>query len=205
MRKRIAQTIKQVGIEESDARLLRPGRDEGFSLIEMSMGLLFACALAGVALIQTREVFTGIRANEAMQQTVSQLRHGRQMAIAQRRGVQVQFLGNNQIRLVRNDPDNGTSILSTIALGNNCQFLKFDDISADTPDTLGGDSAVFFGGADSLTFRSDGTLVDENRIPANGTISIGQPGHPEAARAVTIVGSTGRIRGYRWTGSQWIE
>jgi prepilin-type N-terminal cleavage/methylation domain-containing protein len=177
----------------------------GFSLIEMALVLALACALAGVAVIQTREVFSGIRANEAMQQTISQLRHGRQAAIAQRRSIQLQFSGNNQIRLVRNDPNDETTILSTIVLSNDYRFTKFAEIASDTPDTVGGAAAVYFGEASALTFRSDGTLVDQNRIPINGTVSIGLPGHPESARAVTVVGATGRIRGYRWTGSQWIE
>jgi Tfp pilus assembly protein FimT len=180
-------------------------QDTGFSMVEVTLCIMLACALAGIALVQTEEVFTGIRANEAMQQTISQLRHGRQMAITQRRSIQLLFLGNNQIRLVRNDPSDGATILSTVTLGNDNQFIQFDEIGPDTPDTLGGEGAVFFGGADTLTFRSDGTLVDQNRVPVNGTISIGLPEHPEVARAVTIVGATGRIQGYRWNGSQWIE
>jgi Tfp pilus assembly protein FimT len=166
---------------------------------------MILCAMAGVAVVQTTEVFSGIRANEAMQQTISQLRHGRQTAITQRRSIQLQFLDNNQIRLVRNDPNSATTILSTVDLGNDYQFIKFSEIGLDTPDSVGGSAAIYFGSASTYTFRSDGTLVDQNRIPINGTISIGLPEHPESARAVTVVGSTGRIRGYRWTGSQWIE
>jgi Tfp pilus assembly protein FimT len=177
----------------------------GFSLVEVCVGLVLAVTLGSIGMVQTGEVLTGIRASGAMQLTISQLRNGRQMAIAQRRSIQLQFLGNNQIRLVRNDPNNGTTILNTVTLERDSQFIKYDQIVADTPDALGMNTAVYFGSATTYTFRSDGTLVDQNWIPANGTISIGQPGHPEAARAVTIVGATGRVRGYRWTGSQWQE
>jgi type II secretory pathway pseudopilin PulG len=180
-------------------------QNDGFSLIEVGICLLLSCALAAFALVQTGGALAGIRASEAMQQTMSQLRHGSQLAIAQRRSIQLQFLGNNRIRLVRNDPNNGTTILRTVTLEHGCQFMKFAEIETDTPDTFGGDAAVFFGGAATLIFRSDGTLVDENWIPANGTISIGLPQHPEAARTVTIVGATGRVQGYRWTGFQWKE
>jgi hypothetical protein len=31
------------------------------------------------------------------------------------------------------------------------------------------------------------------------------PDHPETARAVTILGATGRVRGYRWTGTNWYK
>jgi prepilin-type N-terminal cleavage/methylation domain-containing protein len=180
-------------------------KDAGFSLVELLIVLMLFCLLGSIGLMGSQELFMGIKANQSMQQTVSQLRHGRQMAIAQRRSIQLQFLDDNRIQLVRNDPDGSTTTLSTVTLARNYQFIQFGEIGIDTPDGLGGGTAVYFEGANTYTFRSDGTLVDQNRIPVNGTISIGQPGHPEAARAVTIVGATGRVRGYRWTGHQWIE
>jgi Tfp pilus assembly protein FimT len=180
-------------------------RKNGFSLIEVCVCLGLVCSMSAFALVQTRAALPGMRASGAMNLVTAQLRNGRQAAIAQRRNIQVQFIGNNQIRLVRNDPNSGTTVLNASILEYGCQFIKFAEITADTPDTLGMDTALCFGSATLLTFRSDGTLVDQNLIPVNGTISIGLPGYPRAARAVTVVGATGRVRGYRWNGSQWRE
>jgi Tfp pilus assembly protein FimT len=177
----------------------------GFSLIEICTGLLLAAILIGFALINANTVSRGLKANRAMYQTVAQLRNGRQSAIAQRRNVQLQLLGNNQIMLIRRDVPGGTTMLSMVSLEDHYQFIQFDSISDDTPDHFGNSAAVDFGGADPLTFLSDGTLANSSGNPINGTIFLGLPGHPEVARAVTILGSTGRVQGYRWNGSAWIQ
>jgi hypothetical protein len=39
--------------------------------------------------------------------------------------------------------------------------------------------------------------------PANMAVFIGRPGMPGTARAITVMGSTGRVRTYSWDGSQW--
>jgi hypothetical protein len=63
---------------------------------------MLACTLAGFALINMGAVMPGIRANQAMYQTVSQLRQGRQLAIAQRREIQLLYR-RYRISLVRNE------------------------------------------------------------------------------------------------------
>jgi hypothetical protein len=83
--------------------------------------------------------------------------------------------------------------------------MKFDSISTDTPDQFGSSEALDFGSATGMTFRPDGTLVGSSGNPVNGTILLGIAGHPEVARAVTILGATGRVRSYRWAKDQWIQ
>jgi Tfp pilus assembly protein FimT len=179
-------------------------QNDGFSLVEIGIFLLVACSVAGFALIQMQGIMPGMHANQAMYQTVAQLRHGREVAIAQRRSVQLDFLGQDQIRLVQNGLPDGQSVLSTVLLSNQCSFMKFDGLE-DTPDHFGNTRSVDFGGAASQTFLTDGTLVDEAGNPVNGTVFLGLPDHPEVARAVTILGATGRVRSYRWDGSRWIQ
>jgi prepilin-type N-terminal cleavage/methylation domain-containing protein len=179
--------------------------NDGFSLVEITIALMVACVLAGFAVINMNSILPGVNANSSMYETIAQLRHGRQAAIAQRRNIQLLLPGNSQIRLMRNELPNGETVLSNTTFGNNCTFMQFDDVNVDTPDRFGNVSPKNFGGADSLTFMSDGTLVDQTGTPVNGTLFLGIAGHPETARAVTILGATGRIRGYRWTGSEWIQ
>jgi hypothetical protein len=148
-------------------------------------------------------ILPGMGANQAMYQTIAQLRQGRDLAVAQRRNIQLQFLGNDQIQLVRDEEPAGTTVLSTATLEKNFQFLNFG--LPDTPDAFGSALAVDFGGAATLTFMPDGTLINELGNPVNGTVFLGLANHPEVARAVTVLGATGRIRGYRWTGTKWIQ
>jgi Tfp pilus assembly protein FimT len=174
-------------------------------MVEICIGLMLACALAGFALINMGSIMPGMHANKAMYQAVSQLRHARQMAIAQRRDIQLRFVGSDQIEIARVEQSGATTVLSTVPLGHNFQFMQFDSISDDTPDQFGHSSALDFGSATSMRFRPDGTLVNSLSNPINGTIFLGMAGHPEIARAVTILGATGRIRSYRRAGDQWIQ
>jgi hypothetical protein len=145
----------------------------------------------------------GIRANTALNATVAQLRNGRALAMAQRRNIEIRFLGTDQIQLVRREVPTGTTVLSTVTLQDNMQFFVFDGIP-DTPDSFGNSSAVDFSGATSLIYLSDGTLVDAQGDPLSGSVFLGRTNYPRTARAITILGATGRVRGYRWTGSSWI-
>ena len=83
--------------------------------------------------------------------------------------------------------------------------MQFAQVTKDTPDQFGNVAPVYFQGANALSFQSDGSLVDQGGIPRNGTLFIGLPGHPEVARAVTILGTTGLVQSYRWNGTDWIH
>ncbi len=188
----------------SSRSLDRWRQDAGFTMVEVSLVMLIIFIITGFALVNINGILPGMHANEAMAQTVAQLRNGRELAMAQRRNVEVQFLDSNQIQLVRFDEPAGTTIVSVVELGNRVEFNLFDGVP-DSPDGFGNGSALDFGGADSLIFLSDGTLADSQGSPVSGTVFLGLPDHPETARAVTILGATGRVRGYRWTGESWIQ
>jgi prepilin-type N-terminal cleavage/methylation domain-containing protein len=179
--------------------------DNGFSLVEITIALMLACVLAGFAVINMNSILPGVNANGSMYEVIAQLRHGRQAAISQRRNIQLLFPEDNQIRLVRNELPNGETVLGETTFGNTCTFMQFDDVNVDTPDRFGNVTPKDFGGAATLTFMSDGMLVDQTGNPVNGTLFLGVAGRPETARAVTVLGATGRIRGYRWTGSEWVQ
>lgn len=181
---------------------LRPSG--GFSFVEANIVLLMVFVVAGFALLNIGGIMPGIRANTALKQVMAQLRTGRELALAQRRNVEVRFLGDNQIELVRFDVPNGRTSLGTVTLEGNVEFRVFDEVP-DTPDAFGKAAAVDFRGAGTLIFLSDGTLADDAGDPVNGTVFLGLAGRPETARAVTVLGATGRVRGYRWTGTEWIQ
>jgi len=177
----------------------------GFNLVELIIAIFIACVMMGFAVLNLSGIQPGMRADAAMNLTVAQLRRGREFAIAQRRSVEIQFLGNNRIRLLRADMPAGNTILSTVELENSIQFRLFDGIS-DSPDLFGNNTALDFGTAAQMIFRTDGTLIDGQGNPVNGSVFLGLADHPESARAVTVLGATGRVRSYRWTrGSRWVH
>jgi hypothetical protein len=89
-------------------------------------------------------------------------------------------------------------------LENRVQFMLLPGVP-DTPDGFGVNTAIDFGGTPTIMWLSDGTFVDTNGQPLNGTVYFGLQGQTATQRAVTILGATGRVRGYRWTGVRWVE
>jgi hypothetical protein len=96
----------------------------------------------------------------------------------------------------------GTTQLASVVLEGSVQYSLAPGVP-DTPDAFGRNQAVDFGGAASVMFTSEGMLVDAAGNPINGTIFLAIRGGANSVRAVTILGATGRVRGYRWNGLQW--
>jgi prepilin-type N-terminal cleavage/methylation domain-containing protein len=176
----------------------------GFSLPELIIVLAISSILAGFAVLNLAGILPGMNANSAMHMVMGQLRAGRELAMSERRNIEISFVGDNHIQLARFEVPNGRTVLSTVELENRIEFQLFDGVP-DTPDGFGNEGAVDFGGSDALIYLSDGTLVDDEGNPLNGTVFFGLPEHAETARAVTILGATGRVRGYRWNGDSWIQ
>jgi hypothetical protein len=180
----------------------RPRNDAGFSLGEAMLVL----ALIGVALAMLVGVFQPVAAtvqgDSGMYVVEWQLKLARETAINQRRFVEVRFTNPNTLTVVRRNIPNGETVVSQAILEHHIEFRQFTGIP-DTPDGFGMGAPIDFGAATAMMFTADGMFVDQAGNPINGTIFLGQQGHPISARALTVFGPTARIRGYKWNGSQW--
>ena len=176
----------------------RTRSQQGFTLLEV-MATLSVVAVVGsmatASMVGTRHSMQG---DGAMRIVMSQLNTAREMAITQRRYMEVQFAGNNTMRIVRHEiVGNATTVVSTATLENNAIFALTPAVP-DTPDAFGAGAAVSFGQAVTIMFGTDGTLIDANGSPVNGTVFLSIPTQSESTRAVTVLGATGRVRGYKW-------
>src|ERR1700722_2880351 len=73
--------------------------EKGFSLLEMLIVVGLALTVMSFAVMNTIGSTQNAKANAAMDAVISQLRQAREMAIAKRRNVQVQFTAPNEIQL----------------------------------------------------------------------------------------------------------
>jgi hypothetical protein len=117
--------------------------------------------------------------------------------------MQLTFTGTNVVNTIRQDIPAGTTTLSSVPIEGGIQFSLMSSVS-DTPDAFGNSSPVAFGVATAIRFSSDGSLVDQNGNPINGTIFLALPSISQSFRAVTVMGATGRVRGYKWDGAHWV-
>jgi prepilin-type N-terminal cleavage/methylation domain-containing protein len=176
----------------------RTRAQEGFSLLEVMATLSVAAAVGSMATASIVTARRSMQGDGAMRIVMTQMSSAREMAITQRRFMEMQFVGNNAIRIVRHEaPGNATTVLTTVVLESNAQFALAPGVP-DTPDAFGAGNAVSFGQAQSVMFNTDGTLIDTNGSPVNGTVFLSIVNQTGATRAVTVLGATGRVRGYKW-------
>jgi prepilin-type N-terminal cleavage/methylation domain-containing protein len=182
----------------------RARRDDGFTLIEVLVAVTIVGLLAGTAILQFEAMRPTLLGDGAMRVVMAQMNQARESAVAQRRRIDVEFIGTNRLRVVRQDQPSGTTVLNEVGFESGVQYGLISGVG-DTPDAFGRGSATYFGSTSvsRVTFGSDGALVDNGGNPINGTVFLTVPNTPRSFRAVTVLGSTGRVRAYRWDGRQW--
>ncbi|MGC4085046.1 MAG: prepilin-type N-terminal cleavage/methylation domain-containing protein [Vicinamibacterales bacterium] len=187
----------------SPPRARHESSSAGFSVIELLVVLAIMAVLAGMAGLQIVQAKATLQGDGAMRVVLSQMRTAREMAITERRYMEVLFIGTSAVRIVREEvPGPTTTTLMTVGIENDVEFRKVSGVP-DTPDAFGNTTATYFGAATTIKFTPDGTLVDSNGNVINGSVFLAQPGAPLSARALTVLGSTGRIRAWRWDGRAW--
>jgi Tfp pilus assembly protein FimT len=178
--------------------------ERGVSLIDTMVTLAVLGIVASMATMQVTTVRRGLVGDGAMRLVMAQLTTAREMAITQRRNMEVQFVGNNWVQIIRNDLPSGTTVVGNVAMEGNVRYSLVPSVP-DTPDLFGNSTAIAFGNATKIMFAPSGALVDNNGAPVNGTVFLSFAGMTESYRAVTVMGSIGRVRGWRWNGRTWIR
>jgi len=178
-------------------------RDErGFSLAEILTIVAIIALIFGISIIAFQAAATTLQGDANLRIIEGQFKLARDTAVAQRRAVQVVLVAPNRIQVIRMDRPAGTTLLSSATLENNARFVNFDNVP-DTPESFG-DASVYVPGMDvPYRFTADGMFTDAAGSPVNATVFVGQPGNVITARALTVFGTTARIRTYRWNGSAW--
>jgi prepilin-type N-terminal cleavage/methylation domain-containing protein len=180
------------------------GSQRGFSAIELMVTLAVSGIVAAMAAVSIETARPSFKGDGAMRVIIAQMNIARELAITQRRNIQIQFINGNQIQLTRQEVPTGTTVLMNVPMEGGFTFALTSGLP-DTPDGFGNTSAVTFGAATQMIFSSEGTLADQAGAPISGTVFVSLPGQPRASRAVTILGATGRIRGYKWDGANWVR
>lgn len=176
--------------------------EHGYSLVEIMVVAGLSMVLMGIAVVQIGNSRAGMNADNAMRLVMGELNRARDTAIQQRRNIQITFVNGNEIRLTRREIPTGTTMLRSRVMEGNVRF-SLPPGTPDTTDGFGNSSPVDFDGDGTFVFNSDGMLVDNTGSAINGTIFLAAPNDPYATRAVTVLGSTGRVRGFRRMNLTW--
>ena len=187
--------------------------------------------IAAMAIFELSPSWQDQEGNAAADQVKSTLRLARETAVAQRRTIVVVFAAtaagtpcplapniSNCVELyqmvVSGSPPTATQAASpflTIPVQANVAMGTFTG-ETDTPDGFGipASGGVEFGGisggpGSGMQFQSSGTFTDGTGNPINGTVFMALTKVNNAARAVTVLGNTGRIRAWKNNSAGWIQ
>ena len=210
-------------------------RQRGSSIVELVTVVAIVITLSGFAIMSTMGTSNNFRANNATDAVVQTLRQARQLAVGKRRNVEVAFVGSAstsygvQLTILPLPTDPAPTVLPAVYLNdgikNALQFYVFSTLPNTPMGTLGfGNSSAIDletvnGGSvgSAVMFTTSGSLVGAggaaassyysvgNNDPINMTVYLGVPGDAATARAITVVGATGRVRAYTWNGTAWQE
>ena len=169
----------------------------------MALGIF--SVMSAIAVVQVGQQTPGLKGDGAMRVAMAQMTSARELAITQRRFMRLNFdTVRNHVQIIREEvPGPGVTVLSAVPFEGGIKFMLNAGVP-DTPDAFGRAAAVDFGGAAEIKFAPDGTLVNQSGANLNGSIFLASPNIKLSSRAVTVLGSTGRIRGYKWDGAKWV-
>ncbi len=104
-----------------------------------------------MATAQIASVRRSMQGDGAMRLVMCQLNTAREMAVTQRRNMEIKFVGTNWVQIVRHEVPAGTTTLVSQAFEGNVTFRIVPTVTTDTPDGFGRSSAIAFGSTTTAT------------------------------------------------------
>jgi prepilin-type N-terminal cleavage/methylation domain-containing protein len=195
-------------------------RERGFSMLELTVVISILLILSAMAIFQLQPALQAEHANAALREVLDEMRTARELAISNRRWVAITFpvvvhvgVTENRVQVViKNTLTTGAGAdqaLPPVPIERPIAFYVYPAPVTDTPDGFGNGSPIEFGGVANgpvggMLFDSNGEMVNGTTyLPINGSVFLGTAGQASSVRAVTVMGTSGRVRGWSWTGAAW--
>jgi prepilin-type N-terminal cleavage/methylation domain-containing protein len=200
--------------------------NRGFSLIELLIVSLIIIIITAISIPQIKSTLREAHNRQAFEQVLTAMRRAHEIAVDRRRVVVLTFntkpsattaatITFTQQVLVPGNPP--TYVLApavnsfnpeTTTLPLDMDFITPAAAVTNNPDGLGppgsgtdfGYSGVVGGaGLNTMYFQVDGTVLRDSQTGAvaSGVIYVGRTGDPTSNRAASILGTTGRAKGWR--------
>ena len=190
------------------ARIHRQRNMRGFSLVELLIVVVILLVMAGVTFINVAPALRQVHVDNAYSTTISTMDAARGRATAMRRRYSVTFTLPGTITITDPLDPLGTP-LQTVSLPDDVSFdaeIGIPATTATAPDRLGKgqpdgpicfDIGVTINCTNTFMFYPDGSARDAAGNVNNGVVYIARPTAVDSSRAISVLGLSGRIRGWR--------
>jgi prepilin-type N-terminal cleavage/methylation domain-containing protein len=191
----------------------------GFSLLELLVTISIGMTMAGVTFVALMPLFKQNNVDTAYDTTISVIRNYRNQSISQSRRYILTFTAPGTITVqywgvaVPVSPPPVT--VATVTLPPDIQFAVQAGFPAAAPDSFGaGGTAIDFdqgmglGSQNYIMFMPDGSSQDTLGNYNSGVVYLTRPGDMDSSRAISVFGTTGRVRGWRLYnqgGNTWVQ
>lgn len=193
-------------------------KNHGFSLLEMMIVIAIGLTMAGVTLIALMPLFRQSHVDAAYDTTLSVIRNYRNQSITQSKRYILTFTAPGTITVqywgVGVPVSPAPVTVATYTLPNDIQFAVQPGFPAAAPDSFGtGTVAIDFdqgilGNQNYIMFMPDGSSQDTLGNYNSGVLYLTRPGDLLSSRAISVFGTTGRVRGWRLynqAGNTWVQ
>jgi prepilin-type N-terminal cleavage/methylation domain-containing protein len=170
--------------------------EKGFTIVELIIVITIILLMLAAAMPLINETIQNSQRENSLQIVTLQTRLARQMAMTNRRNYRVDYENYSlkaRVSIVLLGVSASETIMSQTDLAGNMTFGKAGsppNPETDYPTVL---SRIYFNPDGTGTTAANGAGGF-----ANGTVFIAKTGDSKSNRAITIMGATGRVKGYRY-------
>jgi type II secretory pathway pseudopilin PulG len=199
---------------------MKLGKNRGFTLLELMITLTIGFVMAGVTILALMPLFKQNHVDAAYDTTLSVIRTYRSQAIAQSKRYIITFVAPGTIQVqywgVGVPVSPAPVTVATYQIPNDIQFSVQAGFPPAAPDGFGGggtaidfDQGMGLGSQNYIMFMPDGSSQDTLGNYNSGVLYLTRPGDIYSSRAVSVFGTTGRVRSWRLYnqagGNKWVQ
>ena len=194
-------------------------KHRGFSLLELLIVIAIGFTMAGVTFMALMPLFKENHVDQAYDTTLSVIRNYRNQSITQSKRYIITFTAPGTITVqywgwaVPVSPAPVT--VATFTLPPDIQFAVQAGFPTTAPDGFGTgvtaldfDQGMGLGSQNYVMFMPDGSSQDTLGNYNSGVLYLARPGDMGSSRAISVFGTTGRVRGWRLYnqgGNKWVQ
>jgi len=194
-------------------------QNRGFSLLELMIVMAIGLTMAGVSFMALQPMFKQNHVDLAYDTTLSVIRNYRNQSITQSKRYILTFTAPGTITVqywgVGVPVSPAPVTVATYTLPTDIQFAVQAGFPAAAPDgfdtgvaPIDFDQGMGLGSQNYIMFMPDGSSQDTLGNYNSGVVYLTRPADMYSSRAISVFGTTGRVRGWRLynqSGNKWVQ